>query len=398
MSEAPDRLRFMTAGASPRGPRVGVQDGAVGGADRFASLSALFPHVNFAPAGAAWPEGATPSFEILIAAVDAASALDVDAAVQRLRAKPGAGRVVVVLGNADVATTRRLIREGAADVLPGPVSEPTMAACLERLLATLDDAGSDRRTGEVVAFLKAGGGVGATALATQCAALLARRNGGQVCLADFDLQFGAAALYLDLPDAMTIDDVLASGPGFGESLFASTLARHRSGVRVLAAPRDITPLEYLSAAQADTLIQGLKREFALTLLELPTVWTAWTNRLLQLADRLVMVTNLSVPHMHLVKRQQRLIAAQGLETQPLTLVCNALSSEQVSQVSLKAAERALGRKFDVVIPEDRRVMNAAINEGQTISGVRRGTKLEKAVAELAGRIAASVTVQEATGG
>jgi pilus assembly protein CpaE len=273
-----------------------------------------------------------------------------------------------------------------------------MAACLERLLVTLDDLSPDRRSGEVVAFLKAGGGVGATALATQCAALLARRDAGQVCIADFDLQFGAAGLYLDLPDAMTIDDVLASGPGFGESAFASTLAHHRSGARVLAAPRDITPLEYLSASQADTLVQGLKREFALTLLELPTVWTAWTNRLLQLADRLVMVTNLSVPHMHLVKRQQRLIAAQGLETQPLLLVCNALAPEQVSQVSLKAAERALGRKFDVVIPEDRKVMNAAINEGQMISSVRRGTKLEKAIIELADRVAAGVTVQEAARG
>jgi pilus assembly protein CpaE len=265
-----------------------------------------------------------------------------------------------------------------------------MAACLERLLATLDERSAERRSGEVVAFLKAGGGVGATALATQAVALLARRDAGQVCLADFDIQFGTAALYLDLPDAMTLDDVLAAGPGFGDSPFATTLGRHPSGARVLAAPREITPLEYLSAAQADALIHGLKREFALTLVDLPTVWTAWTNRLLQLADRLVLVTNLSVPHMHLVKRQLRLIAAQGLETQPLLLVCNAL--EQTPQISLKAAERSLGRRFDVVIPEDRRIMNAAVNEGQAISSVRRGTKLEKAVAELAGRIA--VTVQE----
>ena len=329
-----------------------------------------------------------PAFDVLICAVDAASALEVDAAVRRLRAKTSAGRVVVVMANADVATTRRLIREGAADVLPGPASEPTMAACLERLLVTLDEKSPDRRSGEVVVFLKAGGGVGATALATQSAALLARRDAGQVCLADFDIQFGAAALYLDLPDAMTVDDVLAAGPGFGDSPFATTLARHKSGARVLAAPREITPLEYLSATQADALIHGFKREFAVTLVDLPTVWTAWTNRVLQLADRLVLVTNLSVPHMHLVKRQLRLITAQGLETQPLLLVCNAL--EPTPGISLKAAERSLGRRFDVVIPEDRRVMTAAVNEGQTIASVRRGTKLEKAIAELVDRIAVPV--------
>jgi len=398
VSQAPDRLRFVTAGATARGPRVGVQDGAVGGPDRFASLSALFPQVSFLSAGPAWPEAVSPRFDVLIVTIDAALALEVDSAVRRLRSQGAAARIVIVLHDADVATSRRLIREGAADVLPGPASEATLAACIERLLVA-HDAATDpsQRSGRVIAFLKAGGGVGATALAVQSAAILARRGVGQVCVADFDLQFGAAALYLDLADAMTVDEVLSAGPNFGDTPFASTLARHKAGTAVLGAPRDITPLEFLSAAHADTLIDGLKRDFAITLIDLPGVWTAWTNRILQLADEVVLITNLSVPHMHLVKRQMRLIAAQGMDSQPLLLVCNALTSEQQSQVSLRAAERALGRKFDIAIPEDRRVMNAAINEGLPISAVRRGTKLEKAIGELCDRIAAGVAVDVARG-
>jgi pilus assembly protein CpaE len=60
-------------------------------------------------------------------------------------------------------------------------------------------------------------------------------------------------------------------------------------------------------------------------------------------------------------------------------------------VSLKSAERVLGRSFDAVIPEDRRVMSAAINEGQPIAAIRRGTKLEKAIAELADKVAMGAT-------
>jgi pilus assembly protein CpaE len=152
------------------------------------------------------------------------------------------------------------------------------------------------------------------------------------------------------------------------------------------------PLETLAASHIDGLIKGLRRDFPLTLIDLPSVWTAWTNRLLSLSDRIILVTHLSVPHIQLVKRQLQVLATQKLDTRPLTLVCNSVSPEQQSSVSIKAAERALGRAFDVVIPEDRRIMTAAINQGLELSAVRRGTKLEKAINDLADKAAGGVIV------
>jgi pilus assembly protein CpaE len=105
------------------------------------------------------------------------------------------------------------------------------------------------------------------------------------------------------------------------------------------------------------------------------------------ADRIMLITHLTVPHIQLVKRQLRVLATQRLDDKPLVLVCNGLSPDQTASVSLKSAERALGRTFDVVIPEDRRTMIAALNQGVEIAAVRRGTKLEKAIAQLADKIA-----------
>ncbi len=285
-------------------------------------------------------------------------------------------------------TTRRLIRDGAVDVLTAPVSEPALAISLERLLASSIAASSSDKGGEVVAFLKAGGGVGSTALAVQLAAMLAPRVTGRLCIADLDLQFGAVGLYLDMPDAVTITDLLTTGQSLFDSPFATALPAHRSHAQVLAAPRELAPLEALTATNVDSLVEGLRRDFALTLLELPSVWTAWTNEALKLADRIVLVTQLSVPHVNFLKRQLRVLAAQGLDTKPLILVCNSLSSDQQATLSLKAAERAIGRNFDAVLPEDRRTMTAAINQGVELSAVRRGTKLEKAIAELGAKVAA----------
>ena len=142
------------------------------------------------------------------------------------------------------------------------------------------------------------------------------------------------------------------------------------------------PLETISPPQVDALMRGLRQSFDITLVDLPGAWTAWTNEVLHLSDRIVLVTQLSVPHVNLMKRQLQVLGTQGLEQTPTILVCNALSSEQQESVSLKAAERSLGRSFDVVLPCDVRTMNAAINQGVELSGVRRGTKLEKAIGQL----------------
>lgn len=97
-----------------------------------------------------------------------------------------------------------------------------------------------------------------------------------------------------------------------------------------------------------------------------------------------------MPHVQLTRRQFQFLRSQGLADKPVTLVCNGRAGDRSSLVSLGAAQKALDRTFDVVVPEDRRTMLAAAAQGVQISAIRRGAKVEKAIAELAARIAAPV--------
>src|SRR5262249_578585 len=159
---------------------------------------------------------------------------------------------------------------------------------------------------------------------------------------------------------------------------------------MLAAPRELSALDALTPPMAESLIAGLRRNFALTVVDMPSSWTEWSNRILQLADRIILVSQLSVPHVHLIRHQFSVLPIPHLDQRPLTPVCNALSAEQQYLISIKSAEKAIGRAFDVVIPEDRRIMNTAINQGLEVSAVRRGTKLEKALSQLADVVQADV--------
>lgn len=227
--------------AGPHAAKVAIVEGAIGGEARFASIAALFPHVQFASAGPVWPDRTDAHLDILIVAVDAGRADEIDTALRRLATDHGSTQIVIVLRDADVMVTRQLLRAGAADVLPAPLSEPTLAIALERLLGGAAAAAGRRRKGEVVAFLKAGGGVGATSLCVQTGAMLAAKGQGRVCIADLDLQFGSAGLYLDMPEAVSVTDCPAAGPGLAETPYATALGAHRTGVQLLSAPRRSFP-------------------------------------------------------------------------------------------------------------------------------------------------------------
>jgi pilus assembly protein CpaE len=393
MIQGPTGLR-LHAPAPPEGGgifRLAFSPDAFPDAKPSASLTASFPQVRFEPLPGPWT-GAFGSADIVIATVDAGDPARLSDACAHLVACGRPDRVIFFVANADLDATRQLVRAGAAEVLPAPIGEVILAGGLERLIAKLQSAGLAGRPpgGRVVSVLKAGGGVGATAIATQTCAILSER-GQRVCLVDLDLQFGGAAGYLDVEDAISLDQVIVAGEAFGETPFRSALGVHSSGVRLLAAPPDLMPLDRIRPSVISGLIDALKREFDLIVLDLPTVWTDWTHRAVELSDEILLVTQVSVPHAHVAKRQQRALAMQGLDVKPLTLVCNRVGRDQAPGVSVKSMERALGCAVEVQIPDDARVMGEAINQGVMLKAIRRGTKLEKALSDLADRLAPVAT-------
>ncbi|PXA93721.1 hypothetical protein DMC18_08200, partial [Caulobacter sp. D5] len=166
---APDR---------PTAWRVGLCGAGLGADPPVAMLSAMFPAVTFRLLEGAWPERAAHTFDLLIVGLDGADPAEAERMTQRIAASAGRIEVLVAMRGADIDATRRLLHQGAADVLPAPVSDTTLAIALERIFCRLDTGRAHKRSGEIISLLKAGGGVGATSLAAQAAVMLAGRGAG----------------------------------------------------------------------------------------------------------------------------------------------------------------------------------------------------------------------------
>src|SRR5262249_7218598 len=112
----------------------------------------------------------------------------------------------------------------------------------EKLLSTLQSvAGGDhssRPSGRLIAVRGTGGGCGATVLAANLAVELAKLDRGRTAVVDLDLHFGQIATMFDVSPAFTLSELAQQSEEYDQRVLDNAMARHSSGVSVLARPRD----------------------------------------------------------------------------------------------------------------------------------------------------------------
>jgi len=298
-----------------------------------------------------------------------------------------------------LALVRQLIRAGAHDVLPLPLSHAELEAAVTQILA---EPAADERVpapppvahGQPILVLKSRGGAGATALLTQLACRFAAseaQHGRQVCLIDFDIQFGDAAFQLGLTPPRSVLDLVEAGPRLDGQLLRSVAATHPSGLKVIAAPGQLMPLDAVSSEQVLAIFERAAREFDTVFVDLPANWTNWSLSLIARAARVLLITDLSVAALNRARRQLDLLDEQELGQVPLQLVVNRSSRKLLggsSAVKLGDVAQVLGRGADFTVSDDPELMSTAIDRGVPISEIRRKSAIGKDLDLIAAAISA----------
>ncbi len=207
------------------------------------------------------------------------------------------GSFIVIMDDPTADIVRRLFRAGVTDVLPTPVMPAELAAALNTARGRQIDVRPTldmRAIGKIVTVVKTCGGVGATTVATNIASSLASMQSGRVALVDLDVQFGQIAASLDVQSRMTVLDAVRAGPRLDPTLLAATMHAHESGVRILAAPTEITPLDALNEQFIERLFANLRTFAAVSVVEVPAAWAQWIGDTLDRSDLIVPVAETSV--------------------------------------------------------------------------------------------------------
>jgi pilus assembly protein CpaE len=297
-----------------------------------------------------------------------------------------------------LAFVRALVRAGAHDVVPLPLDLEELETALDPIRRMVASQGSRHRAGhqKVVTIIKSEGGVGATSLLSQMATHFAaseRNAGRECCLIDLDVQFGDAALQLGLMPQLTFADLIDAGKRLDGEMIRSVTTQHPSGLRVIAAPKQIMPLEAMTSDQLLSIIDLATAEFGTVFVDLPTNWTNWSLSLLARSDLVLLVTELRVPSLHRARRQLDLISSQDMTDLEVRIVINRAEKGFFQNVGLADAERVLHRPVAFTVANDHATMTQAIDRGVPLAEVKRKCALVKDIESMDRGVAAALGLE-----
>lgn len=286
------------------------------------------------------------------------------------------GTIVLTLGAAnDVSLYRRLRTAGVADYLVKPLTPDAVGDALRSALSpTAQVSNPQTIQGKLVFVVGARGGSGASTVATNLAAVIARDSKKKVGLIDLDLQFGTIALLLDVEASRGLREALEN-PDRIDSMFvdsASSIVGER--LHVMATEESINEPAYYDAEQLSAFIGQMRQHYDLLVVDLPLHDTAHLWPALSTASKLMVVTDLSLSGL---RDTGRLVATakEFIDPSKMVLIANRVGADKHGSIDQSEFERALERKFDFVLPDDPKAAGASSRAGKAIVDMAKDGKL-----------------------
>jgi pilus assembly protein CpaE len=289
----------------------------------------------------------------------------------------GRAPVIVLADTSDDSLIRWFMQVRVSDFLRKPVEpKEIVKACLRALRAgsSLPDDGS-----QILSFLSACGGVGATTLAIETAMLLRRaapKDGDGVCLVDLDFQAGACADYLDLEPRLDLDEIGPHPDRLDLQLLEVMLSRHPSGLNVLASRGRPAERSRLEPSAIIRLLDLVSSRFENVVIDIPRAWEPWTDQILLGSNRVFVVTDMTVPGLRLGRRMAATIAERLPDVKPRVIV-NRFEQQLLFGTGLRRAdvERALDGFLEGTVANNYKLVRDAIDRGLPLEDVKPGSNV-----------------------
>jgi pilus assembly protein CpaE len=312
--------------------------------------------------------------------------------IQAIAALPLAPAIVLVVGAAEMPFVQQALFAGARGFLLKPFTQEQLMTSLrqtydmlsqQRLALTTSKATTapHEKSAEICVLFSPKGGVGRTSLATSLAVALHQETEQPVTLIDGDLQFGDVDVALNVMARKSIADLLVYINELDRQIIDSTLIDHPSGVRLLLAPPHFDPAVTADEGRLAHIVKSVAAaRSGYVVVDAPAGLEESTLNLLDVAQRILLVTAVSVASLRATKRFLELAVKLGFGKDKVILV---VSGYHKDDIPLEQIERHLGWNVTAVIPSDPVAMALALNQGQPIVMRDRNHPISKAILKLA---------------
>jgi len=271
--------------------------------------------------------------------------------------------VLVLSSSNDSNLILQAMRSGAKEFLPQPIRIEDLLAALGRISERRFGRGDNKPRGcQVLAVAGAIGGVGTTSLAVNLGCCLAKEPRNSVALVDLDLCLGDADVFLDTIPDYTLVDVAQNVTRLDFTLLKRSLTKHSSGLFLLPRPVQLADVSLITPEDLQRVIGLLKATFTHLVLDLSKSYSAIDIMALEMANHILLVTQLDLPCLRNVVRLMMSFAEMNGLDKKVKIVVNRVGLD-TGHITLKKAQETLGRDIYWQIPNDYRTMVEARNNG-----------------------------------
>lgn len=287
-------------------------------------------------------------------------------------------QIIIMSVQSDPNYLRRAMMAGARDFLTKPFGGDELVAAIRRVhdkrpsIATHANKNqrgthtnlpvndfAEETEGKVIAVFSPKGGTGCTTVAINVAVALAR-HGHKTILVDGSLQFGDVAVMLDLKGTTSITDLSERGEIDAE-LVSSVMQVHKSNLNVLLAPPTPEMADVVTEESIKTLLTTLRQTYEFVIVDTSSYLTEKTLTMLDVADRIILITQQSLPSLKNVSRFFDLTNSLDYEAEKVWLIVNQASEDQT--ISIKNIGDILKRPIVATVPSAEALVSTSANRG-----------------------------------
>ena len=293
------------------------------------------------------------------------------------------GRKLIVVGAVnDISVYRRIVSLGVTDYLVSPLSLEGMMDAIER--AAHDPQGPERC--KFVAVTGARGGVGSSTIAHNMAWAAAKRVNIKTVLADMDLTFGTAGL------AFNQDPRTAFGEAFSDPdrIDLTLLERYMTGddenLQILSTPGALRHYDGIDEEAVEKTIDLCRQMAKLVIVDVPHVWTDWSEALLASADETILVLAPDIANIRESRNLLEFLNGKRGESKHVKVVINKSDLAKRTRLLPKDISNTLGVQPVAAIPFDPTTFIEAANDGKMIGERFKSHKLIGVFTDLVMRV------------
>ena len=273
--------------------------------------------------------------------------------------------ILVCTPAADTEAILNIVRAGARELIPMPVTAEKLAQALHRYAEERDrEHKSDASvSGRIYSICSAKRGSGATTMAINVAAALAEDEKFRVALLDLDWPLGDAAAFLNIRPRFTVADALAAAERLDSVLLESYMHKH-DRVNVLAGLEEFGTGEMLDTTAVSQLLEVVTQTYTHAVVDLPL---SLPRELLQMATSMSsVIVAVLTPDLPSLRRTERLLRfLTSLEAgDKVRLVLN--RSRKSDEITDADIEKSLHQPVIGKVANDYYACMEAINSGKAV--------------------------------